>query len=288
MTKVSVIIPAYNASKYIREALDSVFRQTYLDFEVVVVDDGSTDETVEILKTYGNRVRWMTQEHQGQAYALNRAIGMATGEYFAYFDADDIMLPTKLKVQVRYLDEHPDVDFVYSDSYYSDKKGITVKKSQHYDPFYLLQYCYILRITVMHRRKCLEGVNLFNGLLTGSDDWDMWVRMSEYCKMVYIDQALSIYRIHGGNISFVRPKRLNHYRRVRMVIVNDACERRGRPTWLRIMTLSAKMFWLVGRLPVLGECSPRLWLSVASRIQRGAERLLLGWMATSNNQPKKV
>ena len=282
MPKVSVIIPAYNAAPFIRETLASVFNQTYKDFEVVIVDDGSTDETAEILASYGDRIRWATKEHQGQASAVNRAVSMARGEYFAYFDADDIMLPKKLEIQARYLDEHPEVDAVYSsDKYYCESREQTVRKrSNPLDSFNLLQDCFILRTAVMHRRACVERLGPFKEKITGSDDWDMWVRISEHYRMDFIDQVLSEYRIHGKNISQTRPKRLDHYRWVRKIIVEDACERRGRPFWLRMMAFSAKASWMLGKTPVLGECSLRLW-SVFFRVQRFVEWLILHWMATA-------
>lgn len=280
MAKVSVIIPAYNAAEHLRQTLHSVLNQSYGDFEVIVVDDGSTDGTVEILKTYGTRIRWAVQEHRGQAYAINRGIELATGEYVAYFDADDAMAPTKLEVQARYLDDHSDVDVVYGDLYLT-KPGCPPTRIQYQplDPFFLLQYCCVCRITIMHRRACLDRIGLFNGEITGSDDWDMWIRMSEQCCMAYLDQALSEYRIHRTNTSTTRPKRLNHVRWARVVILQGAWVRRGRPFWLRMMLLSAQVYWLLGRTPFLGERFPRGW-SLADRVQRGLERLLLGWMAT--------
>jgi glycosyltransferase involved in cell wall biosynthesis len=279
MPKVSVIIPTYNASKYLRETLDSVLAQTYQDFEVVVVDDGSTDGTVEILKSYGDRIRWTVQEHQGQAYALNRGLQIAKGEYFAYFDADDLMRPTKLEVQARYLDEHPDVDLVYGDRYCIEAgRAPVLSKSRPLDPFFLLQYDYVPRLTVMCRRSSQEKVGPFNGEITGSDDWDMWVRMSEQCRMAYLEGALVEYRIHGGNISFTRPKRLNHYRWTHLRILQDACRRRGKPFWLRVMVFNAWVQWELGKVPVLGERFPRFWGRL-DRVQGIAERLCLRWMA---------
>lgn len=281
MPKTSVIIPAYNAAEHIRETLDSVFAQTFQDFEVVVVDDGSADQTVDILKSYGDRIRWTVQKHQGQAYAINRAIGMAKGQYLAYFDADDIMMPTKLEVQVRYLEEHPEVDLVYTaDTYVTPSRLKRLRRvSNPLDYFFLLQFCFILRITVMHRRSCLDKVGLFKEEITGSDDWDMWVRMSEQCEMRYIDQVLSTYRIHGANISRTRPKPLHRNRRIRITILQDAYRRRGRPFWLGMMLLSARLYWLIGHLPILNRCSPRFW-GLMFRVHRFIEWLLLGWMAT--------
>jgi len=122
MVKVSVIIPAYNA-EYIREAIDSVLNQTFKDFEIIVIDDGSTDNTPNILKSYGNKIRWKSQENKGSASATNEGIKMAKSEYIAYIDADDVCLPERLEIQIKYLDEHPDVGLVYTDFYQIDENN---------------------------------------------------------------------------------------------------------------------------------------------------------------------
>lgn len=287
--KVSVIIPTYNASMHIRHTLETVLHPTYRDFEVIVVDDGSTDDTVDILKTYGDCIRWAVQKHQGQAYAINRAIGMAKGEYLAYFDADDLMMPEKLEVQARYLDEHPEADLVYtSDTYLTPSMQRRLRRvSNPLDCFYLLQYCFILRIAVMHRRACLDKVGMFKEEITGADDWDMWIRMSEQCEMRYIDQILSTRRIHDANTSRTRVKPLHRIRRIRVIILQDACQRRGKPFWLRMMLVSAKLYNLIGKVPILGHCPPRFW-GLMFRIQRFTEWLLLGWMATPPRPMKHV
>jgi glycosyltransferase involved in cell wall biosynthesis len=200
---------------------------------------------------------------------------MANGEYVAYLDADDVMLPTKLEVQATYLDEHLEVDVVYSDMYQvTPGQGAVLIKYQRLDPFRLLQRCCVSRITVMHRRVCLEKTGLFNEQLTGSDDWDMWVRMSEVCRMAHIDQALSEYRIHGCNTSLTRPKRLDHYRWSRVMILRNAYVRRGRPLWLGVMLLSARVMWLIGKVPFLGKGFPCMW-SLAERIQGFFELVLV-------------
>jgi glycosyltransferase involved in cell wall biosynthesis len=287
MTKVSVIIPAYNAANTVRATLDSVLGQTYRDFEVIVMDDGSTDGTVDILRTYGDSIRWAVQKHQGQAYAINGAIGMATGEYLVYMDADDRMLPTKLEVQTRYLDEHPDVDLVYTDFYHTVVgEGTTYIKYRPLDAFYLLQFCCVCRVTVMHRRACLDKLGLFCGEVTGSDDWDMWVRMSEQYRMVYLDQALSEVCYHNTNIKFLRKKPQDHARRMRWEIVRRAYRRRGKPFWLGVMALSAGAKWQLGRIPFFGERFARFW-KLSDRIQWFGERVLLGWMATPVQPPER-
>src|SRR5512143_3730544 len=107
---VSVVMPVYNGARYLRQALESALAQTYRPLEIVVVDDGSTDETPAILAEFGTRIRALRQPNSGSAAARNAALDAARGELIAFLDADDLWLPQKLAVQVEYLREHPDVD----------------------------------------------------------------------------------------------------------------------------------------------------------------------------------
>ncbi len=115
MPRVSVVIPTYNRASLIREALESVFAQTFRDFEVIVVDDGSTDGTVELLKEYEGRIAIIRQENRGAGAARNRGLAEATGEYIAFIDSDDLWMDFKLDLQVAILEGMPDVGFLYSD-----------------------------------------------------------------------------------------------------------------------------------------------------------------------------
>src|SRR5215831_9468158 len=113
---VSVVIPTYNNARFLPEALDSLLGQTYRDFELIVVDDGSTDDTLEVLKPYRHLIRYVRKENGGPASARNLGIRHASGELIAFQDADDIWLPDKLQLQVDYLREHPEVGLVFSGS----------------------------------------------------------------------------------------------------------------------------------------------------------------------------
>lgn len=110
---VSVIIPAFNAEAFIEETLESALSQTLPPREVIVVDDGSTDNTAEIVRGYGKKVHLLEQEHLGVSVARNAALAVAGGEYIALLDADDLWMPEKLEKQVAYLDEHPEIDIVF-------------------------------------------------------------------------------------------------------------------------------------------------------------------------------
>lgn len=280
MVKVSVIIPVYNSEKYIREAIDSALNQSYKDFEVIVIDDGSKDNTLSIIRKYNRGIRWKSQENKGQASAINEGIKMAKGEYVAYLDADDVCVPERLEIQVRYLDEHPNVGLVYSSSYQINSTGEIqrIRRAHLYDDFVLLQKDYIARSTVMHRKKCLDEVGLFDESITGDDDWDMWIRISEKFRAGHIEKPLVKYRVHGENISLVRPKRLAYRRYTKMRILEKTYKRR-KNLWLKLKVLRAKAERKIDQmLPILGEKFPWIW-GGADRVLDSVERMAIRiWM----------
>ena len=279
MVKVSVIIPVYNAEKYISEAIESVLNQSYEDFEVIVIDDGSKDNTLSIIKKYNRKIRWKSQENKGQASAINEGIKMAKGEYVAYLDADDVCMPDRLEIQVKYLDARRNVGLVYSSFYQINSSGEIQRfiRAHPYDDFVLLQEDYIARSTVMHRKKCLDEVGLFDESITGDDDWDMWIRISEKFGIGYVKKPLVKYRVHGENISLMRLKRLAYRRYTTIRILEKAYERRKNSFWLKPKVLRAKVERKIGEtFPVLDEKFPRIWQiadDVLDRIERMAIHL---------------
>ena len=118
LPKVSILIPCYNADRWIAQAIDSALNQTYPHKEVIVVDDGASDRSLEIIKSYGDRIRWATQANQGGNATRNRLLEMSTGAWLQYLDADDYLLPAKVEQQVKFLSHHPQVDVIYSPSIY--------------------------------------------------------------------------------------------------------------------------------------------------------------------------
>jgi len=121
--KVSIIIPTYNYAHFITEAIQSVLSQTFQDFEVIVVDDGSTDNTREVLAQFGNKIRYIYQENRGLSAARNTGILNSSGQYLCFLDSDDSLLPEKLELQVKLLDSKVDVDLVYTWWYLVDENG---------------------------------------------------------------------------------------------------------------------------------------------------------------------
>jgi glycosyltransferase involved in cell wall biosynthesis len=206
--EVSVIIPAFNAEKYLGETLGSALAQTYEDYEVIVADDGSTDGTASIAGCFGPRVTVLSKGNGGPASARNLAITNSSGRYLAFLDADDLWVEDKLEQQVAFLDQHPDRGLVYGKALmFTQRNGEkSVESSIGYteDPsFRLLLYGdFIPNSTVMIRRACVEKVGLLNesrGLI-GVEDYEYWMRIAKHFPLAGIDRPLAWYRIREGNL----------------------------------------------------------------------------------------
>lgn len=206
MQKVSVIIPTFNRANYIGEAIDSVLSQTYKDYEIVVVDDGSTDNTKEVLKKYSDKIKYVYQRNRGLSASRNRGIDESNGEYIGFLDSDDIWLSDKLEKQVDILDQGHNYAFVCSDSYVIDETGKIIKTFgkgiYNYETFEsLYEENFVLVLTVLLRRRCLEDVGLFDETLSMSEDYDLWLRIAKRYKFKHLSSPLSKYRTHSGNMS---------------------------------------------------------------------------------------
>lgn len=223
---VSVIIPAFNAEKFIVEALESVYRQTYRPIEVIVVDDGSQDLTAAVVgrfqqqvaadgKAEGFVIRCIVQENGGPSRARNTGVKAASGEWIAFLDADDVWLPGKLGKQVSYLKSHPDVELVFGDMRIFDDKGVIVASAygrygypacdeegrftQGFER--LIESNQIFTGTVLVRKECLESVGLFDESIRHGEDYDMWLRLALTYSFGCIPDVMMNRRKHGDNLS---------------------------------------------------------------------------------------
>jgi glycosyltransferase involved in cell wall biosynthesis len=208
---VSVIIPAYNAERYIRETIESALAQTYKNLEVVVGDDGSTDGTravVEELAARDPRVKYFSQKNAGQSAARNLAIAHARGTYVAFLDADDLFLPTKLEEQVGYLEAHPDCGACYCDiNHFFDGDP---EHLYHFDipsPSgmlfeQLLRANFINPLTVVLRKELLDRYGAFEPTFRRVDEQYLWLKLSwNGAKFCHLPKALGRYRVHRTSLS---------------------------------------------------------------------------------------
>lgn len=205
--KVSVIIPTYNRKDYVTEAIDSVLNQTYKDFEIIVVDDGSTDDTGELLKErYGDRIRYFYKENGGCASARNYGIKVSRGEYIAFLDSDDKYLPEKLEDQVEILEKNEQIGFVYSDSYSFDGNKQKLSESVRPDKDNRVDYALFMVTNMANgsfvvRRDCLDISGYYNELMRYNEDTDLLLRLSVNCKVYFSDKPTFAYRVHTGRKS---------------------------------------------------------------------------------------
>jgi len=227
MKKVSIIIATYNCANYISDAIDSVLKQTYSDYEIIVVDDGSTDKTKEVLKKYNNIIKYLYQDNQGPGIARNKAIENSTGEYFAFLDADDMWFPDRLAIGVKILDEEPEVGLVhgYDINILGNGKltNINNKNKKRILSGYiadnlLLRKVHINGGTVLFRRECIEKIGHLDENLSkiGLEDRDLWYRIAREYKVKFVDKPLAYYRIRKNSLS----KNYENMMKARYYLVN--------------------------------------------------------------------
>jgi glycosyltransferase involved in cell wall biosynthesis len=204
MPRVTVMIIGFNVEKYIAETLESVLAQSYADFEIVFVDDGSTDRTAEIVKAYGEKVRYCYQPNQGVSSARNHGLRESCGQYIAALDGDDCFLSDKLARQVAIMDAHPEIAFTCSDTWVMDESGkvYTVWRRGARPATFgeLYRRNSIWSPTVMLRRKSLEAIGGWDEALVVSQDYDLWLRLASRAPFHHLDQPLTRYRNRPGSL----------------------------------------------------------------------------------------
>lgn len=203
MPKVSVIIPTYNRLSMLKEAVESVLAQDYEDFELIVVDDGSTDGTSEAMKQYGKRVRILEHtENRGVSAARNRGILHARGKYVAFLDSDDLWGKGKLNIQAAFLDDNPHYPLCYTDEIWirRGKRVNPMKKHSKYSGWIFekcLPLCIISPSSAMMRKNLFSKVGLFDEALPVCEDYDFWLRVSARFPIFFIHKKLIVKR--GGH-----------------------------------------------------------------------------------------
>ena len=216
---ISVVIPAYNASRYIRAAIESVLAQTCPPAEIIVIDDGSSDNTAQIVTSLGARVRYVHQENAGASAARNHGTKLAAGQYVAFLDADDAWEQSKLAKQVALLRSDPTCRVVHTDACLVDEDGNTVKGSANrrrqsrngkvFEEFFEADMAVILTSTVLVARECFDTAGFFDETGVVVDDHDFFLRLAWHFPIHYIDEPLVRYRVLPVSLS-----RLNDIKRV--------------------------------------------------------------------------
>lgn len=214
---VSVIVPTYNRAHFLTEAIESVLTQTYQDWELIIVDDGSADDTKALSDQCArrdHRIRVIHQANSGVAKARNAGLRAATGRYIAFLDDDDRWVPEKLERQVAYLDAHPEIGLAFTLAQLVDQelRHIKVLPQVWRCSFEaLLERCFIPLPTVMVRRECLNCVGDFDEALGTSADYDLWLRIARRFEIACLEEPLALYQRHGANMSLDGQRRIREH-----------------------------------------------------------------------------
>ncbi|HRZ42495.1 MAG TPA: glycosyltransferase family 2 protein [Bacteroidales bacterium] len=212
---LSIMMPVYNGARYLRPAVESLLHQTFTDFELIVVDDGSTDNSMEIVASFSDpRIRILRNgDNRGIVYSRNRALAEARGRYLASFDADDIAHPRKFERQIRFLEEHPDFGMVGCRVYHIDAVGARLKSRWRLGagaamiPALQLFRAYFIQSAVVYRREALPEGGYAEGFDIG-EDYRMYYDVSQRYRAMNLPEYLLYYRIHDESIQHRRPDML--------------------------------------------------------------------------------
>ncbi len=240
MPSVSVIIPSYNAERWIKSTIDSVLAQTYSNIEIIVVDDGSTDESVSVISKNYPEIKLITQKNQGVAAARNKGIENASSEWIAFLDADDIWLPNKIRDQFELLATDREAQMAYSAWHVwpsqtpdpdPDLLSLLEKTRDNSDKFQgpsgwiypeLLEDCHVWTSTVLAKRTLFEQIGKFDATLKIGEDYDLWLRASQSTKILRVAKPLALYRIHPTSLTKSTPS--ENYQ---AIVINRAIEKWG-------------------------------------------------------------
>jgi len=211
---ISVITPTYNRASYLPETIESVLSQNYRNLEHIIIDDGSSDTTRNLVNAYldKGKIRYFYQKNSGQSIARNKGLKEAKGEFVCFLDSDDRWLPNKLRKQLNAFLVNPDVDIVYGDYIFIDEQGneISHNNMSRYSGNItkpLLKDNFVSMNTTMTRTTKLKAISGFNENIEVADDYDLWLRLSVESRFLYIPELLAEYRIMNKQLSSNKSKR---------------------------------------------------------------------------------
>lgn len=287
---VSLIIPTYNHAAVLRDAIESALAQTYPACEVLVVDDGSQDDTPNLLRRYQDKVRTVRQANRGLAAARNRGVSATRGEYVGFLDADDILSPTKFAEQVALLEARPEIGWTYCDVELADQQtgerrlvserfGYAARRLDGHLFEELITGNFIPAISPMIRRSLFDQAGSFDESLTSLEDWDLWLRLSLLAPAAYLPRVLATYRLFQGGMSQDRSRMdRNRYRVVQKVnhLKGDAMARLGTTGRRLVADMHNWFAYEAYNENNWGEAVERLRLSLRTWPWQGHAPLMLG------------
>lgn len=275
--KVSILIPCYNADRWIAQAIESALKQSYPYKEVIVIDDGSTDNSLEVIKTFGDRIRWETGPNQGGNATRNRLLELSTGEWLQYLDADDYLLPQKIEQQVKFLTQVPQADILYSPTIYeywqngSSQREVYAIPEPH-DPWILLARWFLPQTgSPLWRKQALVDVGGWKPDQPCCQEHELYLRLLLAGKQfAYCPHAGSVYRQWSESTLCKKDKSKTQAQRL---LIKDRLEahlkQHGLLTFERQHAINQARF----------ECARMIWLSD----RQWAKKLVTKIQATESN-----
>jgi hypothetical protein len=198
LPRIAVVTPSYNTGRHIDAAIRSVLDQDYANFDYLVMDGGSTDNTVEVLQSFGDRLRWVSQKDNGQADAIHRGFQQTTGEILTWLNSDDTYAPGAFRAVAQFFAANPGVSLVYGNATYTDADGSLIGPCVHVEPYNskrLFYYSdYIVQPAAFFRRSAYEAVGGVDASLHFAMDYDLWIKIAKRFKVAYLPRRLADFR----------------------------------------------------------------------------------------------
>ena len=270
MPSVSVIMPVYNGEAFLAAAIDSLLNQTFEGrVEIIVIDDGSTDSTPEILKSYGDKITILNQPNKKAYSARNLGLKHATGDYIAHLDADDLAYPNRLAKQIECLKANPEAMLVCSAIDYIDEAG-TRTGGRLVPPVDFVDLCFANPVpmsSLTHPRTLIDAFDEFD-TETPSSDWDLVLRVAVRYPIQILDEPLIGYRLHTQNTSKSRKRLYQIYRESRHYVVNKIANHHPEKRALRLMSGFAWLECKLLGMLFLPDILERVWYKLHAQLPK--------------------
>jgi glycosyltransferase involved in cell wall biosynthesis len=200
LSSIAIVTPSYNQGKYISRTIESVLSQGVSNLDYMIVDGGSRDETTQVLKTFGDRVRWISEPDKGMADAVNKGFLATQGDIVGWLNSDDIYYPETLQTVLEFFNAHPEIDVVYGGAHHIDANGrlLEVYPTEPFSWNRLIDTCIISQPASFFRRRTIERFGPLDAALPTSEDYELWIRWAKNgAKFQYLDKFLAATRLHA-------------------------------------------------------------------------------------------
>ena len=207
LPRFSIVTPSFNTAQYLGDAIGSVLDQNYPNLDYLVMDGGSTDGTLDVLRSFGDRIRWVSEKDNGQADAIRQGFERTDGDILTWLNSDDAFCPGAFSAVADFFSAHPDIDVVYGDANYVDSRGGLISRCVHVEPYSehrLFRYSdFIVQPAAFFRRRAYDAVGGIDPSYHWALDYDLWLKMAPRFKFAYLPKVLANYRWVGNNKSAV-------------------------------------------------------------------------------------